>query len=467
MESERLVIGRRRYVLAVLIAAIAFAEVSKDCLFSRDLGDWLGFWQLVYAGAIACLPFLLARTFPKAASFHIQWLPGLRRHWVWFAGMLFLLLGVDVLLGAVGAYSEGNPFSPPFIALVVPATMGKLRILAFYFAGPLSEEIFCRAFVLAQLQKLAVSGVAVFIQSLIFAGMHLANYGLTSRGLTTAAVAFAFAMIAGAWRIRLRSLLPLVLAHILLAAFINCNRPERLYHQDKGTTDAAFAAYSDAIRLDPTDPIRYWRRGFAYQQTGAYDKAIADYTEAILLDPYVAELHSNRGQAYASKREYEKAINDFNEAIRLKPDLSEFYYNRGNSYLKKCEYKKAIADFSAIIRLDSSDAFAFCDRAAAYGENGEYVKAIADYTEAIRLDPRFAGAYYGRGLAYYRKGSKANAEADFAQARNSATRASKVVRRRWGSEEDGGRDSRRRIRIGQRHGGPARSDRLPKKTPSI
>lgn len=55
-----------------------------------------------------------------------------------------------------------------------------------------------------------------------------------------------------------------------------------LKHRDIG---AAIAAYTEAIRLDPTSAKAYSQRGWAHAEKADYDAAITDYSEAIDLTP--------------------------------------------------------------------------------------------------------------------------------------------------------------------------------------
>jgi len=68
---------------------------------------------------------------------------------------------------------------------------------------------------------------------------------------------------------------------------------------DKGDYDAAIAAFTEAIRLDPTNAKAYGSRGRAYSLKREFEKAIADCTEAIRLDPRDADSYSFRGAANA------------------------------------------------------------------------------------------------------------------------------------------------------------------------
>ena len=58
---------------------------------------------------------------------------------------------------------------------------------------------------------------------------------------------------------------------------------------DKGDLDAAIAALTEAIRLDPRNSQAHFHRGIAHEQAGEHDKAVKDYTEAIQLNPKNAE----------------------------------------------------------------------------------------------------------------------------------------------------------------------------------
>ncbi len=109
LDADRQIVGRRGYILGILIAALIVAELSKDVIFSTDRGDWLPACEFLYYGVLACLPFLLARMAPKAAGFDTQWLPSSRWQWAWFFGMVFLLIVSKVTCRRTGGYHRGPP----------------------------------------------------------------------------------------------------------------------------------------------------------------------------------------------------------------------------------------------------------------------------------------------------------------------------------------------------------------------
>jgi tetratricopeptide (TPR) repeat protein len=202
--------------------------------------------------------------------------------------------------------------------------------------------------------------------------------------------------------------------------------------------DAAIAAFSEDIRLDPKHANAYVSRGLAYSKTGDVDQAIADYSEAIRLDPKHAIAYYDRGLAYYQQDKAivgssegandnpsllrrtpygDKAIADFSEAIRLNPKHAAAYCDRGLTYWSRHDYDKAIADHTEAIRLDPQFIMAYNNRGIAYADKKEYDKAIADYDQVLRLDPNHALAYANRSLAYRGRGELAKSDADLAQAK--------------------------------------------------
>ncbi len=211
LDADRPIIEHRGPVLGLLAAALVLAEISKDVILSRDRGSWHPACSLFYYGTIICLPFVLARLAPKAAGFNTQWLPGSRWHWAWFAGMVLLLLVSRPPLAALATRIVGRPAPRWFMEPVTPMRIVFQGIVSVVVA-PLAEEVFFRGYVLEQLRKLTRPGVALVVQSLLFGMFHLAL------ALTNSVNALFLGLILGAWRIRFKSLIPLVLAHVLFNA---------------------------------------------------------------------------------------------------------------------------------------------------------------------------------------------------------------------------------------------------------
>jgi tetratricopeptide (TPR) repeat protein len=146
---------------------------------------------------------------------------------------------------------------------------------------------------------------------------------------------------------------------------------------------AALLLPNIAVSADPAADA--YQKGKTYLEKGDSDAAIAAFTEAIRLDPKLANAYSDRGVAYEGKGEIDKAIADYTEAIRLDPKTALAYYNRGIAYARKGDLDKAIADYTEVIRLNPKLAQAYSNRAAAYEKKGENAKAEADFAEAEKL----------------------------------------------------------------------------------
>ena len=144
--------------------------------------------------------------------FDSRWLPSARSDWLWFAGMTTLIIVTSVFVSfaiSLSLYGEMTTLNGDLFSATSPAAV-LLRGVVLVLVAPIAEEIFWRVYLLAQLERISAPGASPFsIQSLLFAFAHL-----PSRWLPFSA--FFVAMILGTWRVRFRSLIPLVLAHIIL-----------------------------------------------------------------------------------------------------------------------------------------------------------------------------------------------------------------------------------------------------------
>ena len=129
----------------------------------------------------------------------------------------------------------------------VTATKLILLALLHVLLVPVAEEIFYRGFLLEQLRKLTCSPVALFLQAVLFSLVHLFLVGIVS-----SIVNFWLAMILGCWRMRFRSLLPIVLAHIVINA-IAAGRDLRGSLQDAATMHKPSGQRIAALTLEPPE----------------------------------------------------------------------------------------------------------------------------------------------------------------------------------------------------------------------
>ena len=186
--------------------------------------------------------------------------------------------------------------------------------------------------------------------------------------------------------------------------------------QTKGNWDAAIAAYTKAIALNPKDEDAARNRGDARQRKSDWNGAIADYTKAIGVKPDDESAYRNRGDAKQRKNDWAGAIADYTKAIELNPNDESAYRNRGDASQGKKDWDGAIADYTKAIELKPDDASAYHNRGDAEQRKSDWANAIADYTKAIELNPEDDGAYRNRGDAKKASGDPAGAAADYRKA---------------------------------------------------
>ena len=84
----------------------------------------------------------------------------------------------------------------------------------------------------------------------------------------------------------------------------------------QGHTDRAIEMASQAIVRSPNNAEAWNARGFLHHSQGLKDQAQRDFTEAIRLNPNQPLHHGNLGVVYLESGDYRKALDTFNDALR-------------------------------------------------------------------------------------------------------------------------------------------------------
>jgi tetratricopeptide (TPR) repeat protein len=110
------------------------------------------------------------------------------------------------------------------------------------------------------------------------------------------------------------------------------------------------------IRLGKGSPenlaTAYLNRANVYAQRTKYDLAFADYSAALALDPSNPLILYNRGNAYFDRQQYERAIRDFSRAIELDQSFALAYFNRGLAQERLGDNAAAAMDYRRAVALD-------------------------------------------------------------------------------------------------------------------
>ncbi len=158
-------------------------------------------------------------------------------------------------------------------------------------------------------------------------------------------------------------------------------------------------------------PDLHFLRGLALAKSDP-DAAIAAYTRVLQLDPAHAAALNNRGNAWSAKKDYPAAVRDFDAALRLQPRQALFHLNRAKARAAAKDWEPALGDAGRAIELAPLDPEAWSLRSEARYRLRDDEAALKDVEEALRLDPSRAKDIANRGLLLTRLGRKAEGERD-------------------------------------------------------
>jgi len=141
-------------------------------------------------------------------------------------------------------------------------------------------------------------------------------------------------------------------------------------------------------------------RGFDLLQAKKYDAAVAAYTKAIAVDPKAASNYNNRAQAYQGLKAYDKTFADFATAIRLAPRNDLYLSNRAATHELLQDFASAKADLLAALAINPKNSSARFALARAHYYFGDYALSVDVYSALIKESPRDASALVWRAGIY-------------------------------------------------------------------
>jgi tetratricopeptide (TPR) repeat protein/membrane protease YdiL (CAAX protease family) len=383
---------------------------------------------------------------------------------LWGAILAAVVVGSDRLLRLIASPDDAG-FT---LNLLLPGPSLPWIVAAIILGAPLVEEPLFRGFMYRGLARSRwTTLVAILLPNCLWLALHVQYHWPTLIEL------FLVGIVLGLSRHFSGSTLLPILLHVGMNAFaalaalallhpvgpigLDLSRPTVLAcmmqataAKKSGDTDAALAAYTAALDLDPKNQEALEKRGLLHQSADDIEAAIADFTallplvpdparilylraralvlndddspaladldRAITLDSRAYRAYSLRADIYGRKRDYDRAIADSQAALRLNPDFLPALRNLGSAYYESGDYDRAIAQFDHALRLFPQSSRDHVSRGIAYGNKGDTDRAITDFSAAIRLAPRYAMAYFDRGYAWYQKHDYRKAFLDFSRA---------------------------------------------------
>lgn len=206
---------------------------------------------------------------------------------------------------------------------------------------------------------------------------------------------------------------------------------------NQGDWDGAINTASQAIKLDPSDPVAYINRSWANAEKGNVKQALSDADKAVSLNPENAMAHNNRAYAYEISGALSKAKKEYKVACDLnyKPaceTVAKFeqamtgntiaevkeLLNRSYEKFRQKDWKAVEQMSTRAISLDPSNAMAYVNRSGARAELGLLSTALDDCNRAIQLNPGLGLAHNNCGYTYELMGRVKQAELEYQQACN-------------------------------------------------
>jgi len=180
-------------------------------------------------------------------------------------------------------------------------------------------------------------------------------------------------------------------------------RSRAMLYLSLGQPKRAVADFDQLIANDGTDGIAYLNRGVAKAKLGDLADAIDDYTRSIELAPSTAA-HIDRGDAYAHLRREEDALADFDTALEAEPHNVTALLGRANADYARKRLGASLDDYTRLIEVDPKNALAFFKRGNIHLDLKEYRQAFSDYSMSLQLDPNQPAVLYNRSIAGQRLG---------------------------------------------------------------
>lgn len=133
------------------------------------------------------------------------------------------------------------------------------------------------------------------------------------------------------------------------------------------------------------------------------------WTEAVKRAPSSAASHEGLCFAQIEARQFEVALVSCERALAIEPARDDARINSGTALLELGRFDEALAAFDRVLARRPNSPQALTGRGYALGAIGRPELAVASFRAALAADPHHAEAYNGLGVTYARSGRLAEA----------------------------------------------------------
>lgn len=203
--------------------------------------------------------------------------------------------------------------------------------------------------------------------------------------------------------------------------------------------DEALRKLDESLKLNPDQAQFCTERGHALEASQLMTDAVAAYTDAVKLDPSNRWAHGRMGVLLYNEEKYKEAAAALKEALALPSNEEEDFYKaaqplqvyeplvlhlkRGHALHKTTEYVEAISEFEAVTKLDPANAEACAWRGSSLFYLDRYQEAVEAFQLSIDLYAAEGGGDLGMvyaelGESFRELGKYRESKTTFKQALN-------------------------------------------------
>jgi len=180
-------------------------------------------------------------------------------------------------------------------------------------------------------------------------------------------------------------------------------------HHSFDDLQAAIAAYTEAIRLDPDYALAFAGRSLTLSFSTLFARsgrerilaaAQADAQKAIALAPSMTEGHIALAIFFSGTLDFTRAMAEYQQAVTLGPGNARALQPAGPFLVGMGRTDTGIATARRVVLIDPLNPLAHGSLGLALFYARRYEQAVAAYGEVVSLDPDGPQGYCGRGFAY-------------------------------------------------------------------
>jgi tetratricopeptide (TPR) repeat protein len=157
--------------------------------------------------------------------------------------------------------------------------------------------------------------------------------------------------------------------------------------------------FSNAIRVNPLNPISHFKRGVAHYKENEEALALRNIDKSLSLNPNDVDRHVIKSMKCQIMTDFPGAVEEATKAIAMDPSCGAAYYLRGYNRFDLQDYHGSIDDLSHCLSLlyPYKSKVLNC-RGWCYKITGEVEKALADFTLSSHLNVRYTKPFVNKAI---------------------------------------------------------------------